>query len=88
LAKISDEGANSQLLFVLLEWLIVGPFHLYNKVTYYYIRWNMLLLVTNIEWQTSNVSNKTFEPTEQLISKRILRDCRPRLSIRPARNEI
>jgi hypothetical protein len=28
LAKISDEGANSQLLFVLLEWLIVGPIHL------------------------------------------------------------
>jgi len=52
-----------------------------HKVTYDYIKWNMLLLVTNIEWQTSNVSNKTFEPTEQLISKRILRDCRPRLSI-------
>ena len=29
----------------------------------------MLLLVTNIEQQTFNVSNKTFEPTEQLDFK-------------------
>jgi len=35
----------------------------------------MPLLATNIDLQTFNVSNKTFEPTEQLISKRILRDC-------------
>lgn len=48
----------------------------------------MLLLVMNIEWQTSNMSNKTFEPTEQLISKRMLRNCLPRLSIRPARKKI
>ena len=39
------------------------------KVTDYYIKWNMLLLVTNIECQTSNVFNKTFEPTEHLDFK-------------------
>jgi hypothetical protein len=37
LAKISDEGANSQLLFVLLEWLVIFLIPLYlvlklNKV--------------------------------------------------------
>ena len=50
--------------------------------------WNMPLLFTNIERQTSNVSNKTLEPTELLTSKYILRDRLRQLFTRPARKEI
>jgi hypothetical protein len=44
-----SEAKPSKLFLVLLDWLIVRPSHLLNTFISYYYRWNMLLLVTNID---------------------------------------
>ena len=67
--------------------LIVTPFYLF--LILYQSRWNMLLLVTNMEQHTYDVHNKTFElaevtPFQDAYSGAAVT---PTTTIRPARNE-
>jgi hypothetical protein len=76
LAKISEARANSQLLFVLLERLIVGPFHLYKYLSLNQIGGICFCWLRIFERKHSMLITRLLSQQKQHVSKRILRDRR------------